>query len=119
MKPLLILMCLAPILLLPAMASATHDAATGGGCCKDGSSPFASQSKDAWRPNANAGYQGSDLPPSVYNPDHLDRYDASPSRHNPYDRGSQTQPSNDPLRFDPSWGLCGGGERPVWWEVTV
>jgi hypothetical protein len=72
-----------------------------------GSSPWASESKDAWRLNANAGYQGGDLPPSSgYNPDHLDRYN-NPS-YSPYSREPQPQPkqSNDALRFDPAYGLC-------------
>lgn len=45
-------------------------------CCADGSSPWASESGDAFKSNARAGFQGSELPPnSGYYPDHLDRYD--------------------------------------------
>ncbi|MEO7861119.1 MAG: hypothetical protein ABIU05_11860 [Nitrospirales bacterium] len=44
-------------------------------CCKDGSSPYASESKDTFKSNARAGYRGGELPPSTgYNPDHLYKY---------------------------------------------
>ena len=44
-------------------------------CCKDGSSPYASESRDTFKSNSRAGYQGSELPPSTgFNPDHIDRY---------------------------------------------
>ena len=125
MKTLVLLLAVVSLLVLPQMLLANHDGDQGGAslpaqqtrssgepsrCCKDGSSPWASQSKDAWQPNSNAGYQGSELPPSTggYNPDHLDRYE------NPAYRTPQPPPSPAPaygtsdLRFDPSHGLCGG-----------
>lgn len=34
-------------------------------CCKDGSSPWASESPDTFKSNALALYQGSELPPST------------------------------------------------------
>ena len=57
----------------------TQDALAGHECCPDDSSPWASQSKDQWHPNANAGWpnnnMGADLPPSSgYNPDRIDQY---------------------------------------------
>jgi hypothetical protein len=122
MKTLLIL----ALLLSPAVVFANHvslvnhDEATGGkggGCCRDGSSPWASQSKNAWQPNANAGFQGSELPPSSgYRPDQLNRYDNP--LYSPYPQTPQPSPSPTPaygtsdLRFDPSYGLCGGSRGP-------
>jgi hypothetical protein len=107
MTPLLILV----MLLLPVTALANHDGEQETRCCNDGSSPWSSLSKDAWRPNANAGYQGSDLPPrnTGYNPDHLDQYDNDP-RYGSYHPTLQQQPAgrSDLLRFDPVSGLCGG-----------
>ena len=44
-------------------------------CCKGGASPWADESKDTFKSNSLAGYQGSELPPSTgYNTDHLDKY---------------------------------------------
>jgi hypothetical protein len=101
------------LLLLPVPAFANHDEDQGTLCCKDGSSPWASQSKDAWQPNANAGYQGSDLSPSSgYNSDHLNRFENP--QYDPYRQTLQPPPPLPPaygtsdLRFDPSYGLCGG-----------
>jgi hypothetical protein len=48
----------------PPLSLADHEQPNGGL-----SPAFSSSSADAWRPNANAGYPGSDLPPSAYNPD--------------------------------------------------
>ena len=104
MTPLLILV----MLLLPVTALANHDGEQETRCCNDGSSPWSSLSKDAWRPNANAGYQGSDLPPSSgYRPDHLDQYDNNP-RYGSYSQTLPPSPSDDRLQFDPIDGLCGG-----------
>src|SRR6185295_13275556 len=49
MRVLLTPALLALLLTFPIPSFANHDGDGGGvGCCKDGSSPFASQSKDAW-----------------------------------------------------------------------
>ena len=61
MKTLLLLLAVVSLLVLPQMALANHDEGHEARCCIDGSSPWASQSEDAWRPNAKAGFQGSDL----------------------------------------------------------
>src|SRR5689334_17625019 len=112
MKTLLIL----ALLLSPAVVFANHvslvnhDEATGGkggGCCRDGSSPWASQSKDAWQPNTNGGYQGSDLPPSSgYDPDFLNSYQKPQQQYNPsdYQQTPTPQPSNynDPRNVSPA-----------------
>ena len=95
-------------LLLPVPVFANHDGPTGGtACCASGASPYASQSKDAWRPNGAAGYLGSDLPPvsSGYDPDHLNSYQ-KPQPYNPsdYQQAPSPQPYNynDPKNFSPT-----------------
>jgi hypothetical protein len=117
MKALLTLAFLASLSLLlfltPALANHDTIGDSSGGCCRDGSSPWASQSKDAWQPNANAGYQGSELPPSSgFNPDRLNRYE------NPlYSPYPQTPQASQPIapaygtrdvRVDPSYDRCDG-----------
>ena len=52
----LVVVAVLSLLALPQMALANHDGDKQTGCCKDGSSPWASQSKDAWQPSANGGY---------------------------------------------------------------
>ena len=51
-------------------------------CCRGGASPWASESKDAFKSNGRAGYIGSELPPSTgYRPEDLDKY-SNPSNRN-------------------------------------
>ena len=93
MKSSLIALLIAVLMLLasPVMAWANHDAPPAkqtpqygetfddprpqASCCRGGASPWASESKDAFKSNGRAGYIGSELPPSTgFNPDRLDRY---------------------------------------------
>ena len=85
----------------PSLALADHTDYSGGYTGETFPPPWASQPKDARNPNANAGYLGSHLPPSEYNPD-APRY-GQPEKTAP-------MPSLVPgaLQFDPQRGLCGG-----------
>jgi len=111
---LAVMLTLAAVLLTaPAPVFANHDGDQQTGCCKDGSSLWASQSKGAWRPNTSAGFQGSDLPPisSGFNPHDLDRYDNP--RYSAPSQPQQEPPSynyNDPQRFT-SGPRSGGGSQ--------
>lgn len=76
-------------------------------CCNDGSSPWASESKDTFKSNALAGFQGSELPPSTgYNPDHLDKY-SNPALNNIYQREAPETPpvssESNAQRFGGTW----------------
>jgi hypothetical protein len=64
MKPLLLFLLLFSVLTMPLPSWATHEE-------PQSSSLFghASAIPQPFHPNGNAGYQGSDLPPSEYNPD--------------------------------------------------
>lgn len=85
------------VIFLPVAALAEHQQFTP--CCKDGSSPWASESQDTFKSNARAGYQGSELPPSTgYNPDHLDKYE-NPALNNIYQREApETPPKNSEIQ---------------------
>lgn len=84
MKTVLLASLLLSLLLVPAIPSVEHQAFKP--CCADGSSPWADESRDAFKSNSRAGYEGSELPPSSgYNPDHLDKY-SYPALNNIYQR---------------------------------
>ena len=105
MKTVLIASLLLSLLLVPAISSAEHQAFKP--CCADGSSPWASESADTFKSNQNAGYIGSELPPSSgYNPDHLDKY-SNPALNNIYQRQapetSERSPQEHGGKPDGTW----------------
>ena len=76
-------------------------------CCASGASPWASESPDTAKANPNAGFIGSELPPSSgYNPDHLDKY-TNPALNNLY---QQQRPENPPVSSE-SYQQRYGGDR--------
>lgn len=101
MKAILIslVLFLLPTLLLAVTPSSAGDFKP---CCRDGSSPWASESRDTFKSNPLAGYQGSELPPSTgYNPDHLDKY-SNPTMNNIYQGASGSPQANQPEESYPS-----------------
>ena len=110
MRTNLIALLLAVLMLMasPVMALAAHEQFTP--CCKGGSSPWASESPDTFKSNKNAGYQGSELPPSSgYHPDHLDKYDNPALNRYPY---QQEPASGASPMFQERSPLGYGGGKP-------
>jgi hypothetical protein len=84
MKPSVIasLLLTLDLLLVPVISCAEHQQFTP--CCKDGSSPFASESPNTTKSNKDARFIGSEIPPSSgHNPDHIDKYE-NPALNNLY-----------------------------------